>query len=122
MVLSEHFPRNDFVQDICQFYPEHFPNLKERAACALNLSTQQTERSQFTFSVNQILTSRYSRKSFRTSGLKISQKTIPIMKSSRFLRTPRIGWSGLMQAVLEGSYYGKSTITVLSMIDMQPKT
>ena len=40
MVLSELFPRDDFVslwQAICRFYPEDFPNLKKLTACALTL-------------------------------------------------------------------------------------
>ncbi|GFN74417.1 hypothetical protein PoB_000092300 [Plakobranchus ocellatus] len=35
------------------------------------------------------------------------------------LRTLRIGWSGLMQTVSEGSYPGQSTITFLPMIDIE---
>ena len=43
-----------------------------------------------------------------------------LWKVSWPLRTPRIGWSGLMQTVSEGSYPGQSAITFLPMIDMQP--
>ena len=50
----------------------------------------------------------------------ITRKLDLLWKVSWPLRTPRIGWSGLMQTVSEGSYPGQSTITFLPMIDMQP--
>ena len=63
MVLSELFPRDDFVslwQAICRFYPEDFPDLKKLTACALTLPVHKAgcERS---FSVqNYICTQRRS--------------------------------------------------------------
>ncbi|GFR65223.1 hypothetical protein ElyMa_005525300 [Elysia marginata] len=50
----------------------------------------------------------------------VTTKLDLLWKVSWPLRTPRIGWSGLMQAVSEGSFPGQSTITFLSMIDIQP--
>ncbi|KAK7111484.1 hypothetical protein V1264_011106 [Littorina saxatilis] len=43
-----------------------------------------------------------------------------VWKVSWPLRSPRPGWSGTMQAVCDGQYPGRSAITFLPMIDMDP--
>ena len=35
-------------------------------------------------------------------------------------RSPRPGWSGMMQSACNGSYHGQSSFTFLPMIDMDP--
>ena len=43
-----------------------------------------------------------------------------LWKVSWPLRSPRPGWSGMMQSVCNGSYHGQSSFTFLPMIDMDP--
>ena len=47
-----------------------------------------------------------------------TQKLDLLWKVSWPLRSPRPGWSGMMQAVCRGEYPGQSSITFLPMIDM----
>ena len=49
-----------------------------------------------------------------------SPKLDLLWKVSWPLRSPRPGWSGMMQAVCNGIYPGQSTFTFLPMIDMDP--
>ncbi|KAL8558585.1 hypothetical protein ACOMHN_046303 [Nucella lapillus] len=43
-----------------------------------------------------------------------------LWKVSWPLRSPRLGWSGMMQTICSGAYPGKSSFTFLPMIDMDP--
>ncbi|KAL8582882.1 hypothetical protein ACOMHN_014105 [Nucella lapillus] len=43
-----------------------------------------------------------------------------LWKVSWPLRSPRLGWSGMMQNICSGAYPGKSSFTFLPMIDMDP--
>ncbi|KAL8564988.1 hypothetical protein ACOMHN_003364 [Nucella lapillus] len=43
-----------------------------------------------------------------------------LWKVSWPLRSPRLGWSGMMQTICSGAYPGKSSFTLLPMIDMDP--